>query len=146
MKKIALMALMTTALAGSAFAQSSTMPNEPATRPATEASQPTTDMAAQYVTPADTDFVASSLINTNVQNMQNETIGEIKDVVIRQNQVEGIVIGVGGFLGMGERYVVVDPATVRMTNDNGSWKIVTNASKDSLMAAPEFKYEGRWKL
>lgn len=99
---------------------------------------------AHYVTPGQTDFVASSIINANVKNNADETIGEIKDLVIRKNHVEGIVIAVGGFLGVGERYVVVDPATVHMSLNNGTWRVSTNASKDSLKAAPEFKYEGRW--
>lgn len=99
---------------------------------------------AHYVTPGETDFVVSSIINANVKNNQNETIGEVKDIVVRKNQVEGIVIAVGGFLGVGERYVVVDPATVHMSVVNGTWRISTNATKDSLKSAPEFKYEGRW--
>lgn len=99
---------------------------------------------AHYVTPDQTDFVTSSIINANVKNNSDETIGEIKDVVIRKNHVEGIVIAVGGFLGVGERYVVVDPSTVHMNLNNGTWRISTNATKDSLKAAPEFKYEGRW--
>lgn len=99
---------------------------------------------AHYVTPGETDFVVSSIINASVKNNQNETIGEVKDVVIRSNKLEGIVIAVGGFLGVGERYVVVDPSTVHMSVVNGTWRISTNATKDSLKAAPEFKYEGRW--
>lgn len=99
---------------------------------------------AHYVTPGETDFVVSSIINANVKNNQNETIGEVKDIVIRSNQLEGIVVAVGGFLGVGERYVVVDPSTVHMSVVNGTWRISTNATKDSLKSAPEFKYEGRW--
>ncbi|EJF89201.1 PRC-barrel domain-containing protein [Bartonella tamiae] len=147
MKKIALIAMMTTACAGVAFAQAPTAPTTPSTAYSTaQTDHATNDMAALYVTPTKTDFVASSLINTKVLNLQDETIGEIKDVVIQKNEIEGIVIGVGGFLGVGERYVVVDPSTIRMTNDNGSWKVITNATKASLESAPEFKYEGRWDL
>lgn len=103
-----------------------------------------TSDVAHYVTPGETDFVVSSIINANVKNNQNETIGEVKDIVIRSNQLEGIVVAVGGFLGVGERYVVVDPSTVHMSVVNGTWRISTNATKDSLKSAPEFKYEGRW--
>ena len=54
---------------------------------------------------------------------------------------------VGGFLGMGERYVVVDPSSVALTYDTGAkkWKASVNASKDALKAAPEFKYDGKFK-
>jgi len=55
-------------------------------------------------------------------------------------------VGVGGFLGVGERYVVVDPTSIYMRHENGAWKVVVNVTKESLMAAPEFKYEEHKKL
>ena len=99
---------------------------------------------AHFVKPGDADFIISSIINSSVKNNSDETIGEIKDVVIRKNQVEGFVIAVGGFLGIGDKYVVVDPSSIRMSLVNGAWKISINASKDVLKAAPQFKYEGKW--
>lgn len=124
----------------------STTATVPVTVPATATitTREVTRDIAHYVTPGQTDFVASSIINANVKNNSDETIGAVKDLVIRKNHVEGIVIAVGGFLGVGERYVVVDPSTVHMSLQSGTWHISTNASKDSLKAAPEFKYEGRW--
>ena len=86
------------------------------------------------------------MIDTKVLNKQDQAIGQIKDIIIRQNNVAGIVVGVGGFLGVGERYVVVDPTSIYMRHENGAWKVVVNVTKESLMAAPEFKYEEHKKL
>jgi sporulation protein YlmC with PRC-barrel domain len=50
----------------------------------------------------------SKLINLNVYNAQNEKIGDIKDLMLKKDgNIEFVVIGVGGFLGMGERDVAV---------------------------------------
>lgn len=146
MKKLALLTVLTTILAGSAYAQTANDETKTTTQPASEVQLPNGDILVRYVTPTETDFIASSLIDTKVLNKQDQAIGQIKDVIIRQNNVAGIVIGVGGFLGVGERYVVVDPTTVYMRHENGDWKVVVNATKDSLMSAPEFKYEDHKKL
>ena len=50
----------------------------------------------------------SKLISMNVYNDQNEKIGDIKELLVdKSGKVESAVIGVGGFLGMGERDVAV---------------------------------------
>lgn len=103
-----------------------------------------TAYVARFVSPSDADFIVSSFVNTKVKNMQGETIGEVKDLVIRNERVTGIIVSVGGFLGMGERYVVIDPATISMAYNNGRWSVQTDATKESLKSAPEFKYQGRW--
>src|SRR6185312_10152373 len=51
---------------------------------------------------------ASKLIHMNVYNAQNEKIGDIKELMLdKSGKVEDVVIGVGGFLGMGEHDVAV---------------------------------------
>lgn len=146
MKRLALITVIAATLAGTAFAQSPKITIETSKEPASEVKLPNGDVVVRYVTPTETDFIASSLIGTKVLNKQDQAIGEIKDIIIRQNNVEGIVVGVGGFLGVGERYVVVDPTTIYMRHENGAWKVVVNVTKESLMAAPEFKYEEHKKL
>ncbi|WP_019221413.1 PRC-barrel domain-containing protein [Bartonella senegalensis] len=144
MKKIILTAFMTVLMASSAYAQSFVGTPEPETISSMGIVRMGSDMLARYVTPLETDFVASSLIGSSVYNIENENIGEVKDIILRENNITGFVIAVGGFLGIGESYVVVAPETVQMTNDYGKWKLITNATKDSLKEAPTFKYEGRW--
>lgn len=51
---------------------------------------------------------ASKLIGVNVYNDNNEKIGEIEELIVdKSSKVENVVLGVGGFLGMGEHYVAV---------------------------------------
>ncbi len=48
---------------------------------------------------------ASKLVGVNVYNEANEKIGDIGDVILdKSGKVENVVLGVGGFLGMGEHY------------------------------------------
>src|SRR3954466_4077955 len=49
---------------------------------------------------------AKKLIGRNIKNPQNETIGEIESVYINADgKIDSVIVGVGGFLGMGERLV-----------------------------------------
>ncbi|EJF81111.1 PRC-barrel domain-containing protein [Bartonella doshiae] len=144
MRKIAFTTLISVLMASSTYAQSLAVPFESEKISSTGVVQVGKDMFARYVTPLATDFVASSLIGASVYNIENENIGEVRDIILRENNMAGIVIAVGGFLGIGESYVVVSPETTQMINDYGKWKIIINATKDSLKEAPTFKYEGRW--
>ncbi len=144
MKKIACITLLSVLMASSTYAQSFPVPSITEMISSTGVVQVGSDMSVRYVTPLATDFVASSLIGANVYNVEDENIGEVKDIILRENNIAGFVIAVGGFLGIGESYVVVSPETIQMTNDYGKWKLITNATKDSLKEAPTFKYEGHW--
>ncbi len=111
---------------------------------------------------------ASKLIGLNVYNDQNEKIGSIKDLMAdKSGNIASAVVGVGGFLGMGERDVAVKwadlkwsnepvrtaassntttrPATTGAASASNSPKTypdhaVFNASKDQLKAMPQFDY------
>src|ERR1700710_1644598 len=51
---------------------------------------------------------ASKLVGVNVYNDNNDKIGEIEELIVdKSSKVENVVLGVGGFLGMGEHYVAV---------------------------------------
>jgi sporulation protein YlmC with PRC-barrel domain len=64
---------------------------------------------------------ASNLIGLNLRNSANETIGEVKDIVLgADGKVSDVIVGVGGFLGMGERYVAISWDQLRMTRANDS--------------------------
>jgi hypothetical protein len=95
----------------------------------------------KYVNIQESDLVTSKLIGVDLYNRQNETIGEISDVVIGDGKsVIGIVASVGGFLGMGESYVVLDPSSIALSQDDGTWKAYVDTSKDDLSKAPKFDY------
>jgi hypothetical protein len=90
----------------------------------------------------DTDLVTSNLVGLNIYNKENEEVGEISDVVIGNGKaVIGVVASVGGFLGIGASYVVIDPASMALADDNGTWKAYVDTNKDALSKAPKFDYD-----
>jgi len=109
---------------------------------------PTNGMAAgQFVSIASNDELSSKLVGLNVYNDKNQDIGEIKDIALNENgRAEAYILSVGGFLGLGDHYVAVNPSAVKVTyNDSDKkWHASMNATNDQLKAAPEFKYSGRW--
>jgi hypothetical protein len=52
-------------------------------------------------------------------------------------------VSVGGFLGIGDRYVLLDPSSIVLANQNGKLRPMVNTSKDELTNAPAFTYENR---
>jgi hypothetical protein len=94
-----------------------------------------------------TDVLSYNLVGLNITTDKDEKIGEIKDLILSNGQLAGYIVSVGGFLGMGDRYVVVKPSAVKVAyvENDKKWHAIMNATKDQLKAAPEFKYEGRWK-
>jgi len=138
---LALAALLLTAPA--AFAQTTNNPAPGA--PAATAPMKSGDM--QFYSRQATDMRASYLIGTNVTNMQNETVGEINDLVLdKDGKVAAVIIGVGGFLGIGEREVALDYKSLNLKYDPsamtraGSTTIQVNATKDSLKNAPAWTW------
>jgi len=80
----------------------------------------------------------------NVYDPGDNKIGEIMDVLVARDggKIDALIIGVGGFLGMGEKDVAVPFNAVQVTTkDNNKWYLVMNATKDSLKAAKGFKYD-----
>ena len=61
---------------------------------------------------------ASKLVGVNVYNDANEKIGDINDVILdKSGKVENVVLGVGGFLGIGEHYVAVAYDKLKWSNE-----------------------------
>ncbi|KQN75136.1 PRC-barrel domain-containing protein [Devosia sp. BK] len=100
------------------------------------------DMSAGY-TAADTDNLGSRLIGQPVYSSAGddaEEIGNISDLVFdADGQITAVVIGVGGFLGIGEKSVAVDFKALEFTvaaDNTERWVVPTTA--DALTAAPDF--------
>jgi sporulation protein YlmC with PRC-barrel domain len=85
---------------------------------------------------------AKELLGTDIKNAQNEKVGEVQAVQLDSSgQVRNLIVGVGGFLGLGERAVAVQPSAV-MVADNGD-TIRTTLTKDQLKAMPEYQYSDK---
>src|ERR1700674_4277215 len=129
MKKIALITASLALLASPAFAEDAkTTGNAPA--------------EAKFSTVSKDEMFSSKLKGLSVTNQKDETVGEITDIAIKNHEVDALILSVGGFLGMGERYVAVSPASVDVRHDdkNNRWLASMNTTKEALKAAPEFKY------
>jgi sporulation protein YlmC with PRC-barrel domain len=103
---------------------------------------------AQFVSVSNNDDLSSKVVGLDIYNNSNQDVGQIKDIALNPNgRAQAYIVSVGGFLGMGEHYVAVNPSTVKVIY-NGSdkkWHASMNATADQLKAAPEFKYSGRWE-
>src|SRR3954470_8448352 len=97
---------------------------------------------AKFSTVSTDEMFSSKLKGLNVTNQKDETVGEITDLAIKNHQVDALILSVGGFLGMGEHYVAVSPSSVNVRYDakDKKWLASMNTTKESLKAAPEFKY------
>jgi sporulation protein YlmC with PRC-barrel domain len=61
---------------------------------------------------------ASKLVGLNVYNDSNESLGSINDLLTdKSGNIKGVVIGVGGFLGVGEHLVAVALDKVKFVDD-----------------------------
>ena len=80
------------------------------------------------------------LIGRNIKNADGDTIGEIKSIYINKDgKVDSVMVGVGGFLGVGDREVRIAWSDLKIT-DNGE-KVMVNMTKDELKAKPEYRYK-----
>ena len=86
------------------------------------------------------DVSAKALLNESVKNAANETIGDINDLLIGgDGKVSAVIVGVGGFLGMGEKDVALPYDQLVFAKDVGDDLVVsTSATKESLETAPEY--------
>lgn len=108
----------------------------PARTPATE-TQVKSKAPTQEVTGA---WHTKDFFRSRVYNMAGERVGDVNDILIDNGQVTAIVIGVGGFLGIGEKEVSLAPDQVkRMVHSDGETYFTVNTTKDQLQAAPEYK-------
>ncbi|MBM3549648.1 MAG: PRC-barrel domain containing protein [Alphaproteobacteria bacterium] len=81
---------------------------------------------------------ASKIIGTSVVNEANETVGKVDELLIGPDgRTPYAVLSIGGFLGLGERLVVVPYESLKMA---ASKIILPGASKEALKALPEYKY------
>lgn len=126
-----------TLLATAAYAQETTTP--PAAAPEAPMTQEGAPTAA--VLPSD-GHLASNLMSEDVYNGtadNAEKIGTVNDLVLNKDgAVEAIVVGVGGFLGIGAKNVALPYAEVDWAERNGDRWIVVSATKDQLTQLPDF--------
>jgi hypothetical protein len=85
-----------------------------------------------------TGYRTSKVVGSTVVNETNETVGTIDDLIVTPSEkVPFAVLSVGGFLGIGTKYVVVPYSTLEVHDKR---MVLPGATKESLKSLPEFKY------
>ncbi|WP_050400947.1 PRC-barrel domain-containing protein [Bradyrhizobium embrapense] len=99
--------------------------------------------AATTMPAAPTDsWTITNYYKQNVYDPKESKIGTIDDVLVdKAGKVTGLVVGVGGFLGAGEKDVIVPYTAVKSQKKDDKWWLTLDETKDSLKAAPGFKYD-----
>jgi hypothetical protein len=151
----AALALFLVSVPASVLAQNAPA-SDPATQPpatalpdATAKESPPTPVEGQIITQDKATLLASSIIGGSVYSPANESIGDVNDLVVKPTgEIEAVVVGVGGFIGIGEKDVAIalNRFTMEPTPDLSSTKLVLNATKEELEAAPAFKSAYAQKL
>ena len=156
-------------LTSGAFAQDTTTPVDPNAAPMTDAAPmapatdapmapadstmtttdaavaPTSILATGY-TVTDVDNLATEIIGKQVYSSEAadaEHIGDVNNLVVGNNgEIAAVVIGVGGFLGLGEKNVAVKYSELQwVVAEDNTERFVLPTSKDALEAAPDFRAE-----
>ncbi len=149
-------ALMTSTALAPAFAQTNNA--APATPAAPTAPAETNTMApapsagsdmsaagdATYLTEqSETQVSANDYIGKQIYNANNESIGDVNDLILEENGgIVAAVVGVGGFLGIGEKDVALPMSKISMARDaenNNDVRLTTTETAEALQSAPEFK-------
>lgn len=89
-------------------------------------------------------ITASDFVGKRIYSKAGDDIGEVNDfVVTNDGKVNGVILGVGGFLGIGEKDVLVSMNAIEFVKDGDNTKLVVDATKDVLKAAPAYDRKAR---
>ena len=130
-------------LLGATAAMAQTSP--PAQRPAPSATTevPKAPVQGQIVVQeANTVLAKQDLIGQTVYAPDKAKIGSISDLILSKDgkNVDGFVIGVGGFLGIGEKSVALKMDKLKMASGaDGAMELSMDMTKDELRNTPTFK-------
>ena len=136
-RKIATLTALAALAVAPALAQSTNpAPVNPSTTPSTP------NMTRTFIDAQSPDqWLASKIIGASVVDSSNQSIGSVNNLLLDTGgNVTAAVVGVGGFLGIGEKNVAISFKSLNITRDaNGSEKVTTQVSKNELQQAAAFK-------
>ena len=148
-KELAMAAALAALLAAPVLAQNpaptSPSPTPPAggapTLPSPGAQAPAAGGPRFVEAQQDEEMMASDLIGTEIRNAENESLGEINDVLLAEDgRLKAVVVGVGGFLGIAERDVAVPWEGLQVSRDEDQdLTLRLEVSREQLEQAPAFE-------
>lgn len=82
---------------------------------------------------------ASDILGMTVKNRQNETVGDVDNIVVdlSSGRMVAVVLSSGGFLGMGDELSAVPSSKLQLNEDGDEFQL--DVTKEQLSAAPRFK-------
>ena len=125
-----------------AMAQTSPPAQRPAATPPATTEVPKTPVTGQILVQDANTVLAKELIGLTVYAPDKAKIGSISDLILSKDakSVEGFIIGVGGFLGIGEKSVALKMDRLQIShNGDGSMQLMMDVKKEELANAPSFK-------
>jgi hypothetical protein len=156
LKKLMLSAAVSALMVSGAMAQAT----PPASPPPAKSQAAPVDGAKFVASQSADQWVFSKFKGTDVLGPDNAHIGDINDLLFDKNgKIIAMIVGVGGFLGIGEKNVAIDLSAFQVVPaDTGSSttgagnrapnanadptvvKLKVSWTKDQLMSAPDFQY------
>jgi len=109
----------------------------------------TTQQTGELIVPADRlngvqVMSANDYIGKTVYDQGGNNIGEVNDLIISNDgQIQAVILGVGGFLGIGEKDVAVNTSAIQMVQDGDNTRLVVQATKEALESAPSYDKSNR---
>lgn len=115
-------------------------PSAPSAAPSVQPVVPAPEVLNYLAHSTATQRMATSYLGQNVYGADGERIGDVNDIVVdlQPGGVPVIVIGVGGFLGIGEKNVAVPLGALHSKRLDGAQRLVIGATRDDLRKAPAF--------
>jgi sporulation protein YlmC with PRC-barrel domain len=141
MMKIAVAASILALSTGLCAAQTATTnpaPTSPAPATITRAPKSTTNARQKLI---------SDIYGQSVYDNNENKIGKIDNLIVDDDgKISSAVVGVGGFLGLGEKEVAIPYGDIAMVNRNGKNWLEVDRSKDQLASAPAFDTKALRKM
>jgi sporulation protein YlmC with PRC-barrel domain len=136
-------ALMLLLSVSGAVAQTTIPQQRPTSTAPSSIDVPKAPVAGQIVVREANTVLAKELIGQTVYAPDKTKIGSISDLILSNDakMVDGFVIGVGGFLGIGEKSVAMKLDRLQMVHDSqtGGVQLMMDAKKEELANTPSFK-------
>jgi len=100
------------------------------------------DTNAMMATVPNDAATVSTYYNEDVYDTQENKIGDVNDILLdADGKVAAVIVGVGGFLGVGEKDVAVPFKALKIAEKNGDRYLVMNTTKEALQSAPGYTFD-----
>jgi sporulation protein YlmC with PRC-barrel domain len=124
---------MTAGLVGSALLASAAFAQSPTATTTTPAAAPVTASDSSY----HGNWRASKVVGLNVYNEANESLGSINDLLTdKEGNIKAVVIGVGGFLGVGEHLIAVPYDKIKFVNEPVATTSASASGSSGMKSTP----------